>query len=163
MIQANPWGVGPNHYVFIANTEGYSALAGVSWRTGSRATNVHNSYLLTQAETGYPGLVAFIALLACAVWHAFRTSIRFRSRQGAEILLGVAAGIIATSIHGLFEWMFVVYPTQYVFAAGLGLIVGLRSRFISELPNRKPARNSFRVQPEHDRHRKGCGEVVTDS
>jgi O-antigen ligase len=140
MIAANPWGVGPNHYVFVANTEGYSARAGVNWSTGSRSTSVHNSYLLINAETGYAGLITFLALLGYAIWQGLRTSIRFRSKQAAEVLLGVASGIVAMSLHGLFEWMFVVYPTQYVFAVGLGLIVGLRARFVSEAREVKRAR-----------------------
>ena len=140
MINAKPWGVGPNHYVFIANTEGYSARAGVSWSTGSRSTSVHNSYLLIAAETGYLGLTAFIALIGGALFQASRTSIRFRSDPSSEILIGVSCGIVAMSLHGLFEWMFVVYPTQYVFAVGLGLVVGLRSRFLSrEMRRKKPA------------------------
>ena len=147
MIVANPWSVGPNHYVFIANTEGYSARAGVNWATGSRSTSVHNTYLLVNAETGYLGLIAFVALIAFAVWEGLRTIIRFRSEQASELLIGVVCGIVAMSLHGLFEWMFVVYPTQYVFAIGLGFIVGIRTRFLASQQKAKIAGRSRASQP----------------
>ena len=130
MISDHPMGVGPNHYVVTANTQGYSARAGVNWQSSSRATNVHNSYLLVAAETGYFGLITMIMLLGSAIWYALSTAYRFRRKPGAEVLIGVGCGILAMSIHGLYEWMFVVYPTQYVFATSLGLIAGIRSRYL---------------------------------
>ena len=131
MLAAHPMGVGPNHYVFIANGEGYSARAGVAWRTESRSTNVHNSYLLVAVETGYLGLIAMLALLGSALWCAFATAFRFRHRYSVEILIGLGCGLVAMSLHSFYEWMFVVFPTQYLFATSLGLISGLRRRFLS--------------------------------
>ena len=144
MISANPMGVGPNHYVVVANTQGYSARAGVSWATGSRSTNVHNSYLLVAAETGYFGLVTLLALLGSAIWLALSTAIRFRRQSGCEVLIGVGCGILAMSIHGLFEWMFVVAPTQYVLAALLGIITAIRSRYI-RAAKREPVKHRARI------------------
>ena len=115
--------------MFIANTEGYSARAGVSWATGSRSTNVHNSYLLVAVETGYLGFVTMIALLCSAMWSAFATAIRFRRQPGAEVLIGVGYSILAMSLQGLYEWMFVSLPAQSLLAVSFGLIAGLRSRF----------------------------------
>ena len=129
MISDHPMGIGPNHYVVTANTQGYSARAGVNWQSGSRATNVHNSYLLVNAETGYFGLFTMVFLLGSAIWYALSTAYRYRRQPGAEVLIGLGCGILAMSIHGLYEWMFVVYPTQYVLAGSLGLIAGLRSRY----------------------------------
>jgi hypothetical protein len=71
-----------------------------------------------------------IGLLGSALWYAFSTAFRFRRQPGAEILIGVGCGILAMSIHGLFEWMFVVNPTQYLLAASLGIISGMRSRLL---------------------------------
>jgi O-antigen ligase len=130
MLAAKPMGVGPNHYVFIANTEGYSARAGVSWAFGSRSTNVHNSYLLVAAETGYLGLTAFLGLIGTALAYAFHTAIRYRRQAGSERLIGLGCGILALSLHAIFEWMFVVFPAQYLFAATLGLIAGRRSFYV---------------------------------
>ena len=144
MLTAKPLGVGPNHYVFIANTEGYSERAGVAWRTQSRSTNVHNSYLLVAAETGYLGLITMLSLLGSAIGYAFWTAIRFRRQPGAEVLIGVGCGITAICLHGLYEWMFVVYPTQYVFAVSLGIISGLRNRFLQRVAESSRAKRSER-------------------
>lgn len=144
MLAANPLGVGPNHYVFIANTEGYSARAGVAWRSESRSTNVHNGYLLVAAETGYFGLFTMLGLLGFAIWYAFSTAVRFRRQPGAEVLIGVGCGILMITAHGFYEWMFVVYPAQYLFAVSLGMISGLRSRFIRRAVESSRASQSTR-------------------
>ncbi len=132
MLADHPMGVGPNHYVVVANTGGYSAKAGVAWRSASRATNVHNTYLLTAAETGYLGLLTFSFLLASALWYAFSTAFRFRRQPGAELLIGLGCALFTICIHMMFEWVFVMYPAQYIFVISLGLIAGLRARFIRD-------------------------------
>lgn len=130
MLSDNPMGVGPNHYVYVANMEGYSARAGVAWQATSRGTSVHNSFMLALVETGYLGLITLLVLLASAIWYAFATCFRFRDRPGAELLIGVGCAIVAICLHGLYEWMFLVFPTQYLFGISLGLITGVRSRFL---------------------------------
>lgn len=129
IIQAKPMGVGPNFYNFIANTEGYSERAGVNWSVGNRTANVHNSYLLVCAETGYLGLLAMVALLGGATFLSFATAFQFRREAGAEVLIGVGVAFTAVIFHGFFEWMFVVSPTQYIMASLLGLTIGIRHRF----------------------------------
>lgn len=129
MLADHPMGVGPNHYVVVANTRGYSAGAGVAWRSESRSTSVHNSYLLVAAESGYFGLITMLVLIACALWYSLIGAFQFRRQPGAETLIGLGCGLLAMSVHGLFEWMFVVFPAQYLFAISLGLIAGLRKRF----------------------------------
>src|SRR5262249_10000451 len=62
MLSDHPMGVGANHFTVIANLGGYFARAGSTWAAG-RASNVHNVYWLVAAETGYIGLVAFVAFL----------------------------------------------------------------------------------------------------
>jgi O-antigen ligase len=136
MLAAKPLGVGPNHYVFIANTEGYSARAGVHWGTGSRSASVHNSYLLVATETGYFGLFAFIILLLSAIWTAIASAVRYRSQNGSEIFVGLGCGLVVMAIHALYEYMFVAYSAQYIFAILLGLIAGRRSYFESYKKNR---------------------------
>lgn len=128
MLVANPFGVGPNHYNFIANTEGYSERAGVNWSVGNRSANVHNSYLLVGAETGYPGLITMVALLGLAILAAFRTALSFKRDASADVMVGLGVGLILVCLHSFYEWMFVVYPAQYVFASSLGLIAGIRTR-----------------------------------
>jgi O-antigen ligase len=141
IIAAYPMGVGPNHYVFIANTEGYSERAGVAWSMGSRSTNVHNSYLLITAEMGSIGIMAFVALIACALLRAFGSAVRFRRQPGSEVFVGIGCGVLVMSLHGLFEWMYVVYPTQYLFAASLGLLSGMRSRFLANAAKQRATRS----------------------
>jgi O-antigen ligase len=147
MLAAHPLGVGPNHYVFIANTEGYNDKAGVTWASGSRSTNVHNSYLLIAAETGYLGLLTFVLLLLSAIGKAFLGAFRYRRYPGSEVLIGLGCGLIATALHGFFEWMYLVYSTQYLAAISLGLISGLSARFAmathhqESRPSRWKARN----------------------
>ena len=148
MMSSKPFGVGPNHYVFVANTEGYSARAGVNFAMGNRSANVHNSYLLVGAETGYPGLLAMVILLGCAIWYAFSNAIRYRRDPSADILVGVGCGLVAMSLHGLLEWMFVVYPTEYLFAGSLGLIAGIRGRLVATSAGKHQTRpvNARRVE-----------------
>jgi O-antigen ligase len=132
MITTNPLGVGANHYVFIANTEGYSERAGVTWASGARSTNVHNSYLLIAAESGYLGLFSFVIMLMAAMVYAFGSAVRFRRVEGSEIMVGLGAAVFAASLHAGYEWMYVVFTSQYLLAATFGLIAGLRSRYVSE-------------------------------
>lgn len=128
MIAAKPMGVGPNQYSFIAITEGYSIRAGVAPRAQSLSTAVHNSYLLVWAETGFLGIIGFLALLLYPIWIAFKTAWRFRRTPGSEVLIGLGCGLITMDLHGLFEWQYVVYTTQYLFAGSLGLVAGLYLR-----------------------------------
>ena len=145
---ANNWlGVGPNHYVFIANTEGYSERAKVNWSYGNRSANVHNSYLLVAAETGYPGVITVILLLAAGIWVSFATALKFRREPGAEVLLGVGAGLVGITLHGLLEWMFLIFPTQYLLAASLGLVSGLRTRYVTKQLATKKVRRTALSMP----------------
>jgi O-antigen ligase len=132
MIGDHPLGVGPNHYVFIANTEGYSERAGVTWSQGSRSTNVHNSYLLVLAETGYLGLFAICLILGLGLWHAFSSAFRFRRFAGSEIFVGLGCALISVILHSYYEWMLVAFPSQYLLAATLGLISGIRAFYSSK-------------------------------
>ncbi|UUR06968.1 O-antigen ligase family protein [Sphingomonas glaciei] len=147
IVSENPMGIGPNHYVFVSITEGYADRAGVNWSAGNRAAHVHESYLLVAAETGYFGLFAMIALLASSLWYAFATAIRFRREPEADILIGMGCGLLAICLHALAEWMFAVYVVQYVFAANLGLIVGLRSYLIRKSQIDLKAKPSFGATP----------------
>ena len=132
MIGDSPLGVGPNHYVFIANTEGYSDKAGVTWASGSRNANVHNSYLLVLAETGYLGLFALIMLLCGSLRYAFGSAFRFRAFAGSEIFVGLGCAIVSIIFHSGYEWMLVIFPSQYLLAVALGLISGMRGFYATQ-------------------------------
>ena len=132
MIAREPFGVGPNHYVFIANTEGYSKRAGVDWSTGNRSANVHNAYLLITAESGYFGAFTFVVLLLAAIQYAFLTAIKYRRNANSDVLIGLGVAILILSIHSFVESVAVLSPSQYLLAATLGLISGVRSRLEAE-------------------------------
>lgn len=124
-IADHPMGVGSNQYVIVANTQGYSDRAGVIWNRGSRSANVHNAYLLVRAETGFLGLAAFIALLFVPISMALRGAWRHRKDPRGDLLLGIGVSLVIVSIHNFYEWIFVVYPVQALFAIDVGIVVAL--------------------------------------
>jgi O-antigen ligase len=128
MIDERPSGIGPNHYVFVANTQGFSNRARVDWSAANRSAIVHNAYLLQTAESGYAGLITMVSLLGSAIFLAFRTAKKYRKTGRSETLIGVGCGVIAITIHSFYEWVFFVATSQYLFAISLGLIGGIAAR-----------------------------------
>jgi O-antigen ligase len=125
MWNDHPLGVGANNYVVVANGQGYSARAGVTWVGGSRATNVHNTYLLIGAETGWAGLVTYIAMIGAAILAGLRFAFGQRRDPRGDIALGSAIGIAMVGLHSQYEWISVTYQVQYVIAISFGVISGL--------------------------------------
>lgn len=124
MWSDHPMGVGANQYVVVANAKGYSARAGVIWNWTSRSANVHNTYLLLGAETGFLGVGTFLLLLVAAIVRGTRVAwARPRSPNGEYALAAVVA-LIVVAVHCLYEWVFVTWVAQYLFAIALGLISG---------------------------------------
>lgn len=124
MWRDHPMGVGANQYVIVANSKGYSQNAGVIWNKNSRAAHVHNIYLLTAAETGWAGLISLIFLFSWSAARGLHFAFSFRKDPRGDIVLGASVAIFVTAIHSLWEWIFVDYFTQYVFAIALGIIAG---------------------------------------
>ena len=137
MIGDHPFGVGANQYVNRANTDGYSARAGVAWNSGSRTANVHNSYLLVLAETGYIGLLAMVLFLATPIVFALRYAWRNKRDQRSELLIGLASALIIVSVHFKYEFAFVIYPVQYLLASNVGLIAGLSNQIAAAKRERR--------------------------
>lgn len=125
LIDDHPMGVGTNHYVVTINTQGYASRAGIGWGTGSRATAVHNSFLLIQAETGYLGLFGILAFLVTAITSSLYHAFKARRSPQSDMLIGMVGALIALTLHSFYEWMLVVHQTQYLFAVSLGLAAGL--------------------------------------
>lgn len=125
IIEDHPLGVGANQYAMIANVGGYSARAGVAWQVGSRATNVHQSYLLVMAETSVFGLLAMLLLLILPVLTAVRGAFRHRRDPRGELLLGLGVAMVTFSLHCLYEWLFVTSNMQYMLALFAGSAIGL--------------------------------------
>jgi O-antigen ligase len=123
MLERSPLGVGPNNFTVVANTAGYFDKVPIAWT--SRSAIVHNIYWLAAAETGYLGLAALVLLLAAPFWVAIRTGWKSRDNLRGHLLLGVAASLLVVYIHSYFEWIFMTFQVQYIFAITLGLIAGL--------------------------------------
>ena len=125
MLSEHPFGVGPNNYVVVANTDGYNAGAGVATVVGSESANVHNIYLLIAAESGYLGMLTFVLMMFRPLIVAFHCGWRARGDRRGDLLLGLGTTILVVCIHSYFEWVFIDYPAQYMFALEAGLVAGL--------------------------------------
>jgi O-antigen ligase len=128
IISDHPMGVGANYYVVAANTEGYNSKAGVAAVIGSDGAIVHNIYYLAAAETGYIGLVAFIFMLVQPVIVAFRCGWRNRGDRRGDLLLGIGTALLMVYVHSYFEWIFVTFSAQYMFALSVGMVAGLATQ-----------------------------------
>jgi len=124
IISDRPLGVGANNYVVVANTAGYNARAGVASIQGSLSTNVHNTYLLAAAETGYIGALALVLVLLGPMIAAFRCGWRCRDQRG-DFLLGLGVALLVVYAHCFFEWNFFLFQAQYLFAMTTGLVAGI--------------------------------------
>lgn len=120
----HPMGVGANQYVIVSNTEGYAQRAGVAWNYGSRAAHVHNLYLLVSAETGWVGLISLCSLFGWAILRGFAFVFGNRRDPRGDSVLGASIAVLVAAIHSFYEWIFVTYQVQYVFAISLGIIAG---------------------------------------
>jgi hypothetical protein len=126
MLEDHPLGVGVNEYVVAVNTYGYNNRAGVVPVASSLGANVHNVYKLVAAESGYFGLSAFLILLSYSFYVAISCGWRCAARdQRGDLLLGIATGFIVFCLHCRYEWVFVTFQLQYVYAIDLGLVAGI--------------------------------------
>jgi O-antigen ligase len=123
ILSDHPMGIGPNHYVLVANVDGYNSRARVAWTSG--AAFVHNAYWLVADESGYFGLVTFVILLLCPLTVAFRCGWRNRSDSRGDLLLGFGVALLVVYIHSWFEWIFLTFQMQYMFALTAGAVAGL--------------------------------------
>ena len=128
MLSDNPMGQGANHYVLAANLGGFNNRAGVVPVAGSEGANVHNVYFLVAAETGYLGLITFVLMLLRPLTVALLCGWSNRGDQRGDMLIGLGVTLLIVYLHGLFEWIFVLLETQYMFAMDLGLVAGLATQ-----------------------------------
>ena len=126
ILSDHPMGIGANHYVIVANTQGYNARAKVDWHLAS--TSVHNTYWLVAAETGYIGIAAFLILLLRPISVAFFCGWRNRRDWRGDMLLGIGVALLLVSVHSYYEWVFVTSQVQYMFAVSMGMIAGLAQK-----------------------------------
>lgn len=150
MIDDHPMGVGANQYVVVANTQGYSARAGVAWNSANRSANVHDTYLLMTAELGYLGGAVFMALMVLPIFAALRFAWAMRRDPRGELGMGLGVALLAVAGHCLYEWIYVTYPIQYLHGIAIGMLAGLiRQQRLAARPARRRARPSVMMpQPE---------------
>lgn len=98
MIAQAPWqGVGVGNYAAA-----YAQVALPRWQ--DPLGHAHNIYLNTWAETGLPGLLAYLLLWLLAAWQAMRRAHDPQtSALGRAVALGVLGAIVHLSIHNLFD------------------------------------------------------------
>jgi O-antigen ligase len=128
MISDHPFGVGANYYVMSANIEGYNTRAKVAWMVTSESANVHNVYYLVAAETGYIGLGTFVLMLIQPLFVAFRCGWRNRKDRRGDLLLGLGMSLLIVYVHSYFEWIFITFQAQYMFALEAGMVAGLATQ-----------------------------------
>ena len=56
---------------------------------------------------------------------AFRCGWRNRKDQRGDLLLGFGVALLTVYLHSFYEWVFVSFEIEYMFAATMGLIAGL--------------------------------------
>ena len=104
MLVDHPLGVGANYFGVTANIKGYYAKAGVPLVPGALLNNVHNAYLLTAAEIGYPGLIALLLLLSRPLIVALRCGwINAGKDYRGDLLLGLGVALLAVCLHSWVE------------------------------------------------------------
>ena len=121
IIADHPMGIAPNNYAVVANTEGYSSRAGVNWVTVSHGANVHNSYLLIRAETGFLGLASALLLIASMVTYPILIAFRNRQHYCGDLPIGLGCAAFVFALHQQFEWGYVSDTVQYMLAINMGL------------------------------------------
>ena len=128
MISDHPMGVGANYYVVEANVSGYNDRAHVAYVIGSDSANVHNIYYLITAETGYLGLLTFVFVLLRPLVVAFRCGWRNKRDRRGDLLLGLGTALLIVYVHSFFEWIFISFAAQYMFALDAGMVAGIATQ-----------------------------------
>lgn len=121
MASAHPLlGVGPGNF-----TNAYGAVAVPPWYD-SRG-HAHNYYLHMAAEAGVVGLLAYLALLAAAIYQGLRALRKPRGPGWRALSLGCCGIIAAVMTHNMFENLHVLYlPLQL--GAAWGLLVAAEAK-----------------------------------
>lgn len=101
MFAAHPLlGVGIGNYA-----QAYPAFHPRGWYASLE--HAHNYYINIAAEAGIFGLAAYILLMGSALWYSFATLLRTSDSLTRAAALGVVGALVATSIHNLFDVLYV--------------------------------------------------------
>jgi O-antigen ligase len=107
------FGVGMENFRYVKHFYRYPEALRIT-----REYNAHNIYLEILADLGVVGLAIFMWILTSTVLRSLR-AMRFEGAR--DVGLGISAGIIAMSVHGLVDAV-VLHPGEF---ALLGILVGL--------------------------------------
>lgn len=146
MIRDYPAGVGANCYVVISNIGNYASRAGVNATSGSRSTNVHDSYLLVTAETGMVSVILLMVFIGGGILKIMRTAFKNRKDRRGEYLLGIGMSLLTAGLHLKYEWAFVIYPVQYLMFLYLGLGMGIAEQVSADADAARRAKRTAERQ-----------------
>jgi len=126
IIADYPLGIGPNRYIVVANTGGYSDRAGMAWNKANRSAPVHNTYYLVTAEMGWIGLIGLLGIYGSLLALGIGGLRSAPPGLHGEMLVGVTGTMIVLMAHSYFEWITMYFHIHYLFAISVGLLIGLR-------------------------------------
>lgn len=111
------YGLGSNADVIVPYLQGEDARL--------RGASVHSTVMRMLVELGIPGLVAYLAVIAAAIWLAARSVWR-----GPGVILPLAGIVIASLAHQLFGTLLLGGLTygSYMFAVALGYVARSAAR-----------------------------------
>jgi O-antigen ligase len=112
--------------------------------------HAHNYYINVAAEAGVAGLVAYVLLTGSALWYSCAATCRARDSLVRAIGLGVVGALIATSLHNVFDVLYVHGTTALI-----GLLMGLLVA-VYRLPSRLQPAGEIASHEDH-------GSTRTDS
>jgi O-antigen ligase len=156
MAQEFPWwgsGLGSYEHVFPAFK--------TTFRTGV-FQHAHNDYLEMLAETGWPGLLSYLAFLGWVLLRggrwivaAARQSRTWPSRRLRRAILasGAWAGILAFAAHALVAFPLHVPANALMFFVLVGLLLALCRPEASRQPSPEIARRSDGIDDTSSKHR----------
>ena len=122
MAADHPLGVGANTYVMIANEQGYSQRAGVSWGGNNLAAPVHNSFLLMRAEMGWFGEIVMFLVIAVFIIGGLRTGFSEKKQAMVGMALGAATSGIVIAFHANYEYAWHLEVVQRLFFVNLAVL-----------------------------------------
>lgn len=123
MHAERPLGVGINHFSHVLDAAGYADRAGIP--LVDRNGIVHNIWLLTLAEMGTLGLVAFVALYLSPVLVALRTAFSRTAGAARDVALGIGFGLAVTLVQGKLEWSLRTTSLGQITFLLFGLVAGI--------------------------------------
>jgi O-antigen ligase len=133
MIRQNPWlGVGVNNYMAVAPD-----YVPFDMHAMFGELIAHNLFYLVAAETGFVGLLAFVALLWATVAEGYRAA-KAKCAPLSHVAIGILGGIVALLAHGMFDWLFFYDPIYVLFWFQAGLLLAIRD-IVAQNPIPKPS------------------------